>query len=83
MAAKDKARIRRIVKENKGHAFLATVDGQQPVVRSVSPTEVIGIISKVMPSSMAAIRSSASRVWVSARLLGRVPALKAVGDFVI
>ncbi|UCG43748.1 MAG: pyridoxamine 5'-phosphate oxidase family protein [candidate division WOR-3 bacterium] len=37
MAAKDKAKIRRIIKETKGHAFLATVDRQQPAMRSIAP----------------------------------------------
>jgi general stress protein 26 len=37
VAAKEESRIRRIVRETMGHAFLATVDGQQPVVRSISP----------------------------------------------
>ena len=44
MAAKDEARIRRIIKETLGHAFLATVDGQQPVVRSISPILGPGLV---------------------------------------
>jgi general stress protein 26 len=37
VSGKEEARIRRTIKEHLGHAFLATADGLQPVVRSVSP----------------------------------------------
>jgi general stress protein 26 len=37
MAVSDKAQLAEMMKAMSGHAYLATCDGDQPVVRSVSP----------------------------------------------